>query len=138
MLDVSNTSLIVNVIALFLLIIGVVGRKGSKKVLIRHGYLSVLAFALKMATFFAVMLPTVLELPGEIDELSVLQSSVIAAKIVLGIVGTGMSLICIVPWFLRPRGEMACLKVKRWMTPTFIVWVLSVLLGAVVDLAGIV
>lgn len=49
-----------------------------------------------------------------------------------------MGLICIVPWFLKPREEMACLRVKRWMMPTFIIWALSVLFGAIVHLGGIV
>lgn len=85
---IGDTSLIVNVVALFLLIIGVVRRKGSTKVLIRHGYLSVLAFAFKMATVFMVMLPTLFtDLPEEITELSALQLSVIGIKIVLGIAG---------------------------------------------------
>ena len=123
----------------FLLLVGVVGRKGSKKAFIRHGYLSVLAFALKMATVFLVMLPPVFtDLPVEMAESSALQSSVVGLKIILGILGTVMGLICIVPWYLRPREEMACLRVKRWMTPTFIVWALSVLLGALSHLTGII
>ncbi len=136
--DLGDISLVLNVIALFMLLIGVVGRKGSKKVLIRHGYLSVLAFALKLATVFIVMIPPIFtEFPTEIVEFSVMQLSIFVLKIFLGILGTIMGLICIIPWYFKPREEMECLKVKRWMMPTFIIWALTVLLGAVSHLTGL-
>ena len=130
--------LVANVIALFLLIVGVVGRKGSKKDQMRHGYLSILAFAMKMVTVFIVMLPNLFtEMMPEISELSTLQLSFLVVKVALGIAGTAMSVICIVPWFFKPLDQMACLRVKRWMTPTFIIWGLTVLDGAIIDITGI-
>ena len=135
---VEDPSLIINIIALLLLIVGVSGRKGSKKDMMRHGYLSILGFVMKMATVFVVMLPHLFtEMIPEISELSTLQLSFLVVKITLGIVGTALGVVCIVPWFFKPLKEMACLRVKRWMMPTFIVWALTVLLGAIIDITGI-
>ena len=135
---VGDASLLVNTIALFLLVIGVVRRRGSKKVLIRHGYLSILGFALKMATVLVIMVPSFLMQPFDMLAFSALQLWLIGAKVALGILGTIMGFICIVPWFFKPLEQMACNRVKRWMLPTFIVWAANVALGAVLHLGGII
>jgi hypothetical protein len=134
----GEVSLIINIIALFLLIVGVVRRKGSKKVLLRHGYLSILGFALKMITVSFIMIPTLVMTPIEMSKFSPLDYWIIIAKVTFGILGTVMGFICIVPWFFKPLNQMACIKVKRWMLPTFLVWTLSVVLGAVVRLGAII
>jgi hypothetical protein len=135
---VGDTSLLVNTIALFLLVIGVVRRRGSKKVLIRHGYLSILGFAMKMATVLVIMIPSFLMQPFDMAGFSSLQLWLIGAKAALGILGTIMGFICIVPWFFKPLEQMACNRVKRWMLPTFIVWAANVALGAVLHLGEII
>jgi hypothetical protein len=134
----GEISLIINIIALFLLIVGVVRRKGSKKVLLRHGYLSILGFALKMITVSFIMIPTLVMTPIEMSKFSPLDYWIIIAKVTFGILGTVMGFICIVSWFFKPLNQMACIKVKRWMLPTFLVWTLSVVLGAVVRLGAII
>jgi len=136
---VGNVSLVVNVLSLFLVGIGVVGRRGSSKVLLRHGYLSIAGLALKLATVFASMIPPLLlDFPQELQEFSVLQTSFFGVKLALGISGTIMGFICIVPWLLKHREENSCLEVKRWMLPTLIVWTLAVVFGAVAHLGGII
>lgn len=137
LVDSGEISLIVNTIALLLLVIGVVRRKGSKKVLIRHGYLSILGFALKLATVFAIMIPSLVMTPLDMSEFSPLEYWIVVGKVASGILGTVMGFICIVPWFFKPLDQMTCNRVKRWMLPTFIVWALSVLLGAIVHLGDI-
>ena len=135
---VGNVSLVVNVLSLFLVGIGVVGRRGSSKVLLRHGYLSVAGLTLKISTVVAAMIPPLLlEFPMELQEFSVFQTSFFVAKIALGIAGMSMGLICIVPWLLKNREEKSCDKVRRWMLPTLIVWILAVVLGAIVHLGEI-
>ena len=135
---VGDASLVLNVLSLFLVVIGVFGRRGSSKVLLRHGYLSVAGLALKIGTVVAAMLPPLLlEFPMELSEFSIYQLSFFGVKIALGILGTIMGLICIVPWLLKNREENSCVKVRRWMLPTLIVWILAVVLGAIVHLGGI-
>ena len=135
---VGDVSLALNVLSLFLVVIGVFGRRGSRRVLLRHGYLSVAGLALKIGTVVAAMLPPLLlEFPMELSEFSIFQLSFFAVKIALGILGTIMGLICIVPWLLKNREENSCVKVRRWMLPTLIVWIVAVVLGAIVHLGGI-
>ena len=135
---VGDVSLVFNVLSLLLVVIGVFGRRGSSKVLLRHGYLSVVGLALKIVTVIAAMIPPLLfEFPMELQELSVFQMSFLVVKVTLGIAGTIMGLICIVPWLLKNREEKSCDKVRRWMLPTLIVWILAVVLGAITHLGGI-
>ena len=136
---VGNVGLIVNVAALFLVGIGVVGRRGSRKTLLRHGYLSIVGLVLKLVTVIAAMIPPLLtEFPLEMQEFSILHTSVFWAKIALGTLGTIMGFICIVPWLLKHCEENSCLSVKKWMWPTMIVWTLSVVFGAIIHLGGII
>src|SRR5665647_1058439 len=135
---VGDVSLVLNVLSLLLVVIGVFGRRGSSRVLLRHGYLSVAGLALKILTVVAAMIPPLLlEFPIELQDFSIFQMSFFVVKIALGIAGTIMGLICIVPWLLKNREEKSCDKVRRWMLPTLIVWIIAVVLGAVVHLGEI-
>ena len=123
---VGDVSLVLNVLSLLLVVIGVFGRRGSSRVLLRHGYLSVAGLALKISTVVAAMIPPLLlEFPIELQDFSIFQMSFFVVKIALGIAGTIMGLICIVPWLLKNREEKSCDKVRRWMLPTLIVSILS-------------
>lgn len=138
MVESGDIGLVINVIALFLLLIGVMRRGGSTAVLIRHGYLSILGFALKMATVVILMIPTLAMEPLDMGELSPISFWILTAKIATGIAGTILGFVCIVPWFTKPLSHMACSKVRRWMLPTTIVWTISVILGAIVHLGKII
>lgn len=103
----------------------------------RHGYLSILGFAIKLVTVFAVMIPILFTEMPEIIEFSALPLGLVTSKIVLGIAGDVMGFVCIVPWFLKPLAQMNCNRVKRWMLPTFIVWIVSIILGVIIHLGKI-
>ena len=138
MLEVAgDVSFVLNIVALVLVVVGVVGRKGANKALVRHGYLSILGFALKLATVLVVMVPVFLDATSELLEFSALPLALIVIKVVLGVIGDVMGFVCIVPWFLKPRERMNCKRVKSWMLPTFIVWTVSIILGAVIHLGEI-
>ncbi len=134
---VGSISFVANIIALFLLLIGVVGRQGSRKVLLRHGYFSIAALVIKMVTVFAAMIPAVIP-PFRIQGPPVLSFSLLATKITFGILGTAMAFICIVPWLSKPLNYTACNKTRRWMLPTFIVWTISAILGGFVYFGNII
>jgi hypothetical protein len=133
----GDISLGLNVIALIFVTIGIVRRKGSKKVMIRHGYLSIVGFAIKLATVFAVMIPSLLVSSSELGTFSALPLGLVVVKVVLGIAGDAMGFVCIVPWLLKPVEQMGCYRVKKWMLPTFIIWSISIILGAIIHLGGI-
>ena len=135
--SIGNVSLILNIVALVLVTVGVVGRRGAKKALIRHGYLSILGFAIKLGTVFAVMMPALLIEMPELLSFSALPLGLVVLKVALGIAGDVMGFVCIVPWFLKPMEQMNCSRVKRWMLPTFIVWTVSIILGVVIHLGEI-
>ncbi len=135
---VGNTSFALNILALILVSIGVISRKGSKKVLIRHGYLSIIGFAIKLVTVFAVMIPALFLEWGELAEFSFLSLGLVGLKVALGIVGDVMGFVCIVPWFFKPIEQMNCNRVKRWMLPTLIIWVISIFLGAIIHFGEII
>ena len=133
----GDISLGLNVIALIFVTVGIVRRKGSKKVMIRHGFLSLLGFAIKLATVFGVMIPALLVASSDLAELSALPLGLVVVKVVLGIAGDAMGFVCIVPWLLKPVEQMGCYRVKKWMLPTFIIWSISIILGAIIHLGGI-
>jgi len=133
----GDISLGLNVIALIFVTVGIVRRKGSKKVMIRHGFLSLLGFAIKLATVFVVMIPALLVASSDLAELSALPLGLVVVKVVLGIAGDAMGFVCIVPWLLKPVEQMGCYRVKKWMLPTFIIWSISIILGAIIHLGGI-
>lgn len=135
----GDISLVLNIASLFLVGIGVVGRKGSKNNYLRHGYLSILGFFFKLVTVFVAMIPPLLtEALPELREFSIFQVSFLGIKLVLGIGGTVMGFICIAPWVIKNRDMNACLKVKRWMWPTLVVWILAVIFGAAIHLGEII
>lgn len=134
---IGNVSLVLNIVALGLVTVGVFGRSASGKALLRHGYLSILGFALKLATVFAVMIPVIIIEAPEILEFSALPLGLVILKVALGIAGDVMGFVCIVPWFFKPMKQMNCNRVKRWMLPTFIVWIVSIILGIIIHLGGI-
>ena len=136
---VGNISLVLNIISLILVAVGVVGRKGSKNNYLRHGYLSIIGFALKLVTVLIAMIPPLFtEALPELQEFSLFQTSILVIKLVLGIGGTIMGFICIVPWLMKNRDENACMKMKRWMMPTLIVWTLAVIVGAAIHLGELI
>jgi len=135
--SIGNVSLVLNIVALVLVAVGVVGCRGAKKALMRHGYLSILGFAIKLGTVFAVMMPALFVEMPELLEFSPLPLGLVVLKVVLGIGGDVMGFVCIVPWFLKPMERMNCSRVKRWMLPTFIVWTVSIILGIILHLGEI-
>ena len=105
----------------------------------RHGYLSILGFVFKLVTVFVAMIPPLLtEALPELREFSIFQVSFLGIKLALGIGGTVMGFICIVPWVIKHRDINACLKMKRWMWPTLVVWILAVIFGAAIHLGEII
>ena len=84
----GNISLILQVVILFLLVLGLpfVKGLGGKKNLLIHGYLTVLALVLHTVLIFIVMIPSFSSGFGELGELSVLNAFNVWSHVVLGTV----------------------------------------------------
>lgn len=132
LVDPGDLGFFLNIVALIIVFFGVLIRNRSDNSMIWHGYLSLLGFALKLTTVFFTMVPSLIIEPLDTASLSQLGYWLVLSKVSLGVIGTFLGFICIVPWFLKPLKEMACEKVWRLMMPTMILWVAAVLLGAVV------
>ncbi|MGE5638440.1 MAG: hypothetical protein ACM3WQ_07020 [Chloroflexota bacterium] len=140
MLDVmGNISLSLQVAILFLLILGLplVKGVGGKKNLMRHGYLTVIALILHTILIFWAMVPTLLYGLPDIASLPVLSAIDVWSHVILGIFAEVLGIIIVVFWFSKPLTLMNCAKMKKWMLPLFIVWMISLVNGSLIHILGL-
>jgi len=130
---------VIQIIALILLIIGVYPYRTRTKNrnLIIHGFLSILAIILNIATVIAVMLPTFGANLTAIAALPILQAITVWLHVGTGIAAITMGLIIIVSWVTHPLGELGCAKTWKLMIPTFIIWALALILGLIIHVYNI-
>jgi hypothetical protein len=135
---IGNVSLILQIVILFLLILGLPLVKGAntKQNLMRHGYLTVIALALHTILIFVVMIPSFTKGVGEIAGLSLIDSFNILSHVILGTAAEILAIIIIVPWLYKQPSKMACAKLKKWMWPTFIIWTISIINGTLIHVLG--
>ena len=136
----GNIVSVIQVIALILLIIGVYPYRirTKNRNLIMHGFLSILALALNLATTISVMIPVFSTSITLIEGLSILQSTIIWLHVASGITAIILGFVIIVSWILHPLGELGCSKAWRLMMPTFLIWALALVLGLVIHIFSIV
>ncbi len=135
---VGNISLILQMVILFLLVLGLPLTRGSanKRNLMRHGYLTLAALVLHSVLIFLVMIPTFTGGLGELGGLSVVNSITVWSHIVLGTAAEVLAIVIIVPWLYRRPSSMACAKMRRLMMPLFIIWVIAIVNGALIHILG--
>ena len=136
----GNIVSIIQIIALILLIIGVYPYRirTQNRNLIMHGFLSILALALNLATVIWVMLPTFTSSISEITGLSTLQATIIWLHAATGVAAVLLGFVIIVSWVTHPLGELGCSKMWRLMLPTFLIWALALVLGLTIHVYNIV
>ena len=139
-IDIGNIVLSLQTAILFLLILGLplVRRKVDKVSLIRHGYLTVLALILHSILILIGMIRSFATSFGTFSELTLFQSVIVWSHVILGSTAEVLGAILVFSWVLSSPSKMRCMKMKRWMMPTFIIWVISLLNGALVHLLGII
>ncbi len=135
---VGNVSLILQIVILFLLVLGVPLIRGvnTKKNMMRHGYLTVAALVLHSVLIFVVMVPSFGNGLSELGGLSGLDSLDIWSHVVLGTAAEVMAIFIIVPWLAKGPSLMTCARMKRWMMPTFIIWVIAIVNGTLIHVLG--
>ena len=136
----GNIVSIIQIIALLLLIIGVYPYRirTKNRNLIMHGFLSILAVALNLATTIAVMIPAFIENIALIRELSILTSTIVWLHVASGVAAILLGFVIIASWVTHPLGELGCSKTWRLMIPTFLIWTLALVLGLAIHFFNIV
>lgn len=135
---VGNVSLVLQVVILFLLVLGLPLAKGfwGKKNLLLHGYLTVIALILHTFLIFIVMIPPFSNGLGELGELSFLNAFTVWSHVILGTVAEILGFIVVVFWIAKSPSKMACARMKVLMLPLFIVWAMSLVNGALIHILG--
>ena len=138
-LDPGDISLVLQVVILFLLILGLplVKGIGGKKNLMRHGYLTILALILHTVLIFSVMIPSFSNGLGELGELSFLNAFNVWSHAILGTAAEILGFIVVGFWVSKPLTNMACTRVKKIMLPLFIIWTISLINGALIHILGV-
>jgi hypothetical protein len=136
----GNVVSVIQVIALILLVIGVYPYRirTNNRNLILHGFLSITAIVLNLATVLSIMSPSFSGNLLLISNLSFVQSLVVWLHAVLGIVAIVLGLIIIFSWVTRPLGELGCSKMWRLMMPTFVIWAFVLVLGLIIYIYNII
>jgi hypothetical protein len=135
---VGNVALVLQVTILFLLILGLpfVKGVGGKKNLMRHGYLTTLAVALHTILIFVVMVPSFTNGFSALGGQSIVNLVNIWSHVVLGTVAEAMGVFLLVAWLHRPPSTLACSRWKKWMMPTFVICVISLVGGTLIHILG--
>ncbi len=136
---VGNVSLSIQIAILFLLILGLPLSRGpsGQKNFIRHGYSTLAALILHTILIFLVMIPTFLGGVNEFDGLSFSASITVWSHVVLGTAAEVLGIILVTAWLRKGPSKMTCALWKKWMMPTFIIWVISIVNGALIHIFGL-
>src|SRR5512147_403572 len=100
----GNIVTVIQIIALMLLVIGVYPYRirTKNRNLIMHGFLSIIALALNLATVLYKMIPTFISEIDLFSEFTVLQSAVVLLHVGLGVAAILMGLAIIILWVKQP------------------------------------
>ena len=125
--------LALSVVIFFLLVLGLPLIRGmnTKKNLIRHGILATTGLALQTVFVLVAMIPVLPEISTKILTLEPtyafntwLHIFAGSAAIVSGIVYSGL--------WLAAYSEIRCIRAKKFMLPTLIVWIAAIISGALI------
>jgi hypothetical protein len=135
----GNITLALQVAIIFLLILGLpsIRRTNGKKNFLWHGYLTIVALVLHTILIVLVMIPKFFSGFGGIGALSFLGSFDVWSHAILGTAAETLGILIVAVWLSKPPTAMVCLKMKKWMVPIFIVWLISLVNGALIHLLGL-
>lgn len=102
-----------------------------------HGYSTVAALILHTILIFIVMVPSFASEAEELFELSIFGSVTVWSHVILGTTAEVIGIILVVAWVIKRPSKMVCVRWKKLMTPLFVIWVISIVNGALVHLLGL-
>ncbi len=137
--EVGDISLILQIVILFLLVLGLPFSRGTsgKRNLMLHGYSTVAAVILHTILIFIVMIPSLTGGADELGGLSALASLTVWSHVVLGTAAWVLGLFLVVFWLVYGPSRMMCGRWRRWMSPIFVAWAVSIINGAIIHVVGI-
>ena len=101
-----------------------------------HGYSTVIALILHTTLIFLVMVPTFTSGLSELGGLSLFDSVTVWSHIVLGTVAEALGIILVAVWWRGGPAKLGCARWRTWMTPIFVIWVISIINGAILHILG--
>jgi hypothetical protein len=136
----GNIISIVQVIALIFLVIGIYPYRirTKNRNLIIHGFLTILALTLNLATVFTVMIPVLSNRLALINSSSILQSSFVWLHVAFGVTAITLGFAIIISWVTHPLAELGCSKTWRLMIPTFVIWTIALIIGLAIQIFNII
>ncbi len=137
---VGDVSLVLQIVILFLLIIGLHFFRGSitKKNWMWHGYSTIAALVLHTVLIFAVMVPTLASGIDETASLNFVSSFTVWSHAVLGTAAEVAGALLVAAWIISGPSKLKCYRWRKWMLPTFIIWVIAIVNGAFVHIYGLI
>ena len=139
-LDLPGTLILIfSVIILFLLVVGLPLVKGinTKKNLQRHGILAASALALQTSLFLVEMFPSFTINFGAILALPPIYAVNVWLHITVGSVAFISSFIYLGLWLAFSTSQMRCIRAKKFMLPTLIIWAIAIVTGGLIHLLQI-
>jgi hypothetical protein len=103
-----------------------------------HGFLSITALAINLATVFYVMIPTFSTLFSVFSEMPILQMTIVWVHIITGMTAIALGIVIIASWVIHPLGELGCSRTWKLMIPTFAIWSISLIFGAIIHILNII
>lgn len=140
---VGNISLVLQIVILFLLVLGLPffrGQTGKKeqKNLIAHGYSTVAALVLHTILIFVIMIPSLASGIPAVAYLTFVSAFTVTSHAILGTLAEILGLLIVAFWLGKGPKKMTCWRHRRWMSFTFIIWVISVVNGTLVHVFGLI
>jgi len=137
--DSGDASLVLQVVIFFLLVIGLPFVKwiGARKNFVIHGRLTFLALIFHTVLILTAMIPALGGFGG-VAGFSFPSALIFWFHVILGTVAEILGFTVVGVWVSKPMASMACLKMKKVMMPLLIVWLVSLVLGALVHILKIV
>jgi uncharacterized integral membrane protein len=83
------------------------------------------------------MIPTLIGGANEFVALTILSSITVWSHVVLGTTAEILGILLVVAWLRKGPSKMTCALWKKWMMPTFIIWVVSIVNGALIHIFGL-
>jgi hypothetical protein len=103
----------------------------------RHGYSTLAAVLLHTIFVLVVMIPSLIAGANDFGALPLLSSVTVWSHVVLGTAAWVMGIIIVVAWLRRGPSKMTCVFWKKWMSPVFIIWTISIINGVIVHILGL-
>ena len=132
----GNIALTLSIASLFLLILGIPLVRDLKNAenFKRHGYLTIVALAIETVLVFIVMIPSFTNNFDAVLSLSLLPALDTWLHVGLDIVAEVAGFVYVVMWLAFSPSTMQCIRFRRYIMPTFIIWIIAVISGALIHL----